>query len=272
MLIKYFKSLGLDVNTNTKARGHQGFFMKNRIDVSKLADDDKKVPTLLHEFAHYINNRLEAHIERTGGSFEKIFNLDNYEKEVLAPKIAHELLSVTNFVDESSTFPVLTMHKERVKKQIKFLEEEIRCDYPRFMRSKKFKEFDRYIKKSKAKYLLKYDMIKFITPFLRREEIYSVKTLEKDFSDMPKAFISYIRLRSAQRKQAGISRRINNYKKYYTKPTELFARFVEGLYLDTSRTKALAPICYEKFSKLLENGYYFELKNVLEMVCCVNIC
>ena len=25
-LIKYFKSLGLSVNTSTKARGHQGFF------------------------------------------------------------------------------------------------------------------------------------------------------------------------------------------------------------------------------------------------------
>ena len=37
-LIKYFQSLGLTVHTTTKARGHQGFFLKNRIDISK---DDK---------------------------------------------------------------------------------------------------------------------------------------------------------------------------------------------------------------------------------------
>src|SRR5574344_721621 len=268
MLIKYFKSLGLDVNTNTKARGHQGFFMKNRIDISKLADEDKKVPTLLHEFAHYINNRLEEHIERTGGSLQKIFNLKEEEKYFIEGKIAKELIAVTNFVDESSTFPTLTMHKERIKLRIKALENEIKEDYPNFMRSKIFKEFDRYIKRSKAKYLLKSTMVKFITPFLRRQEIYSIKTIEKDFPTMPKAFASYIRLRSSQRKQAGISRRINNYKKYYTKPTELFARFVEGIYLDKEKTRTLAPICSRRFFKLLNENYYMELKTVLEMTDC----
>ena len=34
-LIRYFKSLGLTVHTGTKARGHQGFFLNNRIDISK---------------------------------------------------------------------------------------------------------------------------------------------------------------------------------------------------------------------------------------------
>ena len=29
-LVKYFRSLGLEVNTSTKARGHQGFFVNNR--------------------------------------------------------------------------------------------------------------------------------------------------------------------------------------------------------------------------------------------------
>ena len=51
-LIKYFKSLGIDVHTTTKARGHQGFFLKNRIDISKNVPQNKLVQTLLHEFAH----------------------------------------------------------------------------------------------------------------------------------------------------------------------------------------------------------------------------
>lgn len=265
-LINYFRSLGLDVNLHTKARGHQGFFLKNRIDVSRYADEEKKVPTLLHEFAHFINSRLEEKIEKTGGSLERIFDLSSAEQETLEPKIAKELISVTNFVDESSTFPSLTLHRDRVRQRIKLLEAEIKSYYPDFMRSKRFKEFDKYIRKSKAKYLLKYDIVKLITPFLRREEVYTIKSIEKDFPDMPKTFVAYIRLKSAQRKQARISRRINNYKKYYTKPTELFSRFIEGLYLDTGKTAQLAPVCYERFCNLLENGYYFELKNVLNIV------
>ena len=49
-LIKYLKSLGIDVHTSTKARGHQGFFLKNRIDISKNIPRHRIVPTLIHEF------------------------------------------------------------------------------------------------------------------------------------------------------------------------------------------------------------------------------
>ena len=34
-LIKYLQSLGLEVHTATKVRGHQGFYLRNRIDISK---------------------------------------------------------------------------------------------------------------------------------------------------------------------------------------------------------------------------------------------
>ena len=40
-LIKYLKSLGLEVHTSTKARGHQGFYLKNRIDISKNISPEK---------------------------------------------------------------------------------------------------------------------------------------------------------------------------------------------------------------------------------------
>lgn len=133
------------------------------------------------------------------------------------------------------------------------------------MRSKKFREFDKYIKKSNAKYLLKYDRVKLIEGgiFRKKTKLYSIDNIEKDFTDMPRAFAAYIRLRSFQKKQARISSRINKYKKYYQKPTELFARFVEGIYLDSEWVEAIAPNTSEVFFKLLNEGYYLELRQVI---------
>ena len=261
-LIKYFKSLGIEVYTNTKARGHQGFFLKNRIDISKNTKKERIVPTLLHEFAHFIHTKLEQDMLKTGGSIEVLFDLPTSSVN----QFEQELLLITNFVDENSLCHKLKTHKEQVKNKIKNLEMQIKEDYPNFMRSKKFKEFDKYIKKSKAKYLLKYDRVKFISPFLRREEIFSIGNIEKDFPEMPMSFCAYIRLKSAQKKQARISKRINHLNKYYLKPTELFARFVEGIYLDSDKIKRITPYLYNRFFELLEKNYYFELKNVFEIL------
>lgn len=262
-LIKYFKSLGIEVYTTTKARGHQGLFLKNRIDISKNTKEERIIPTLLHEFAHYIHDKLEPNMAKTGGGINVLFKIDSSHEIAIIEK---ELLHVTHFVDEHSLCHKLHLHKEQIKKKIKLFEAEIKKDYPNFMRSKKFKEFDKHIKKSKAKYLLKYDRVKFISPFLRREEFFSIDNLEKDFPDMPAAFCSYIRLRSCQRKQGRISARINRLEKYYKKPTELFARLVECLYIDKARAQALAPYTTQKFFDFLEQGYYYELKEVFEIL------
>ena len=261
-LIKYFKALGIEVYTNTKARGHQGFFLKNRIDISTNTRKERVIPTLLHEFAHFIHNKLEPDMIKTGGLIEILFDLPTSNVR----QFEQELLLVTNFVDENSLCHKLKTHKEQIKRRIKTFEAQIREDYPIFMRSKKFKEFDKYIKKSKSKYLLKYDRVKFISPFLRREEIFSIDSLEKDFPEMPRAFCAYIRLKSAQKKQARISKRINYLNKYYLKPTELFARFVEGVYLDEEKINLIAPYFYNRFFELLEQGYYFELKSVFTIL------
>lgn len=319
-LIKYFKALGIEVYTNTKARGHQGFFLKNRIDISKNTKEERIVLTLLHEFAHFIHNKIEPEMLKTGGSLAVLFSLEEKgkrekEKEVekyvilnlfdcssrqaqravedvpsgqdlkgerlcdpemnsgrrdMKCEIEKELLAVTNFVDENSLCHKFQIHKDQVKKKIKSLECIIKQDYPKFMRSKKFKEFDKYIKKSKARYLLRYDRVKFISPnlfkFLRQVEILTIDNLERDFPDMPKAYCAYIRLKSAQKKQARISKRINALNKYYSKPTELFARLVEGLYINPELTQRLAPLACKRFFELLDSGYYFELKNVFEML------
>ena len=256
-LIQYFKKLGIDVHTSTKARGHHGFYLKNRIDISKNLPQERRLPTLIHEFAHYIHAKIEPEMEKTGGTLEVIFRTSN-------SCIKKELLEVTNFVDENSLCKKLQYHKDIVKEKIKEAESVIKKDYPKFMRSKRFKEFEKYIKNSDAKYLLKYDRVKLVKGFWRREyKIYSIKTLQQDFAGMPNAFVAYIQLRSYQRKQARISARINKSKKYYSRPTELFARFVEGMVIDRERICEIAPNTAKIFDELLQNGYYKELKEVI---------
>lgn len=258
-LIKYFRSLGIEVHTTTKARGHLGFFLKNRIDISKNIPENRLVPTLIHEFAHYIHYGIEPDMHRTGGTFRELFVEEN-------PVFEKELLRVTNFVDENSLCVKLYEHKDRIKSLIKEYEIKIRKDYPDFQRSKKFKEFDKYIRKSKARYLLKYDRVKLIEGgfFKKRSHIYSITNVEKDFPEMPAAFVNYIKLRSAQKKQKRTSARINRLKKYYTKPCELFARFVEGIYLDREWVCAIAPYTSDRFFNLLCDGYYGNLKEVID--------
>lgn len=256
-LIKYFKELGITVNTRTKARGHQGIFFKNRIDVSKDIPESRVVPTLLHEFAHYIHYQIEPKMNITGGSFEALFG----DKK---PEYEKELIKVTHFVDENSLFVKLYEHKDRVKDKIKEYENIIKTDYPNFMRSKPFKEFNKYIKKSDARYLLKYDRVKLVTGFWRKKiKLLSVTDIESDFPDMPKSFAAYIRLKSAQKKQARISSRINRLNKYYTRPNELFARYIEGLYMDKEWVKALAPTTTQTFFECLKNGKYKDLEQVI---------
>ena len=256
-LVKYFKSLGISVYTSTKARGHQGFFLKNRIDISKNIPENRVVPTLLHEFAHYIHSKIEPDMAKTGGTLKVLFQTDEQ-------MFLDELIRVTNFVDENSLCVRLYEHKSRVKDKIKEYDKFIKLYYPKFQRSKKFKEFDKFIKKSNARYLLKYDRVKVIERgfFKRNIKIYTIDNIEKDF-DMPQAFAAYIRLKSCTRKLTSISSRINKYKKYYEKPAELFARLVEGLYIDKEWVEAIAPTAARHFYRLLKDGYYMELENIL---------
>ena len=40
-LIEYMESLGLEIHTTTKARGHLGFFLDGRIDISKSTPQER---------------------------------------------------------------------------------------------------------------------------------------------------------------------------------------------------------------------------------------
>ncbi len=251
--INYLMSLGVTVNTKTKARGNKGFYCKNRIDISKNIDDERFLDTLAHEFAHYIHAKIEPKTFSKGGSLQKLFNCENILD------FEEELINVTHFIDPNSKLEKLLEIKGQYQKRIKSKEKEIKMTCPDFQRSKPYKPFDKAIKKSKAKYLLKHDRVKIITPFLKKIEMYSIGTAHLDFPELKPEFINILKLKSLQKKQANNSRRINKYKKYYGSPNELFARFIQSIVYDEAKTKALAPKTCERFFELLESGYYMEL-------------
>lgn len=254
-LIKYIRSFGINVNTKTKARGHFGFFIDGRIDISKNTPQEKFVPTLLHEFAHYVHSRYEDNVAKTGGSLNIIFKTEENLEE--------ELFKLTTFIDENSKCEKLFKHKELIKAEIKKLDGLIKSAYPDFKRSKQFKPFNKAIRGSNLKYLLKYDKVRIMPWFIfGKEEILSIANLEQDFPKLKPEFANYIRLKSLMRKQKRISNRISKRQKYYKRPTELFARFVEGLYINEALVQEIAPKTYFLFFELLAKGYLNELKPI----------
>lgn len=262
-LVQYMRREGVDLRTDTKARGNLGLFSENRIDIHRKLSDEKFIEVLLHEYAHLVHKRLEPDMPRTGGSLNVIFNEDNPE---ILEKLKQELIKVTCVVDENALFKRLDAQKYVYKIKIKAYENLIKKDYPAFLKSKPFKEFERYIKKSDARFLLKYDRVRIVTPFLRREKFYSIDTLEKDFPSMPAAFKLYIKICSLSRKSRNIQKRKNKLKKYYEKPSELFARFTQGLFMHEQEIKSNASYTYNCFSKLLNAGHFGGLDKVIAIL------
>lgn len=228
-LIKYFESLNIEVCTNTNARGHRGYFSGNKIEISKAIKMRNFVPTLLHEFSHYIHTKIEKNLLQTGGNINAIFNLsaENCDNEI-EKTLQEELFKVTNFVDDGSLCNILNSHKEKLINKIDKLEHKIKKEYPDFRKSKSLKN--------------------------------------QTHPDDSKVLLTYAKRETLQKEKRRICKCINKYQKYYTTPTELFARFIEGLYLDKEKVKDIAPKAYNRFFNLLEKGYYHELKNVFQIV------
>lgn len=259
-LIEFLRGLNIEVKTNTKARGNHGLYQQNRIDIARGLKEDKAIEVLVHEFAHHIHYKTDKDFLKNGGSLENLFNTNDIAG------IKAELINVTRLIDKNSRLQIFLNAKEETSNTIKSMQSAIKRDYPDFLRSKKFPEFEKYIKNSKAKYLVKYDAIKLMQGFFfKKERILTVKNLENDFPDMPKAFQIYIRLCSMRRKQAKITRRINKLNKYYEKPTELFARFVQAYFTTPETISTIAPLAAKQFNVLLDSGYYKELKDLFEI-------
>lgn len=259
-VVEFLRSLNIEVKTNTKARGNNGLYQKNRIDIARGLKEDEAIEVLVHEFAHHIHYKIDKDFLKKGGSLHNLFNTNEVET------IRAELVNVTNLIDKNSRLKIFLNAKEEASNQIKGMQSAIKRDYPEFLRSKKFVEFEKYIKNSDAKYLVKYDAIRLMQGFFfKKERVLTVKNLENDFPDMPKAFQLYIRLCSMQRKQTKLARRINKLNKYYEKPTELFARFVQGYFTTPDTISTVAPTATKRFKELLASGYYKELKDLFEI-------
>ena len=257
-ILEYLKNRNIAVNTKTKARGHLGFYSNEKITISKTLPQEKRISVLLHEFAHKIHSEIEPEKFSKGGSLEKLFHIIDPQE------IKNELLKVTLFVDENAKCLKLYETKEEFEEKVKIFETEIKKEFPDFKKTKKFKEYQRKTK-CKSKYFLKYDHIKIITPWLFKTEFYSLEKIDEDFPDLPINFKNYFYLLSNYRKQKKVQNKISKMKRYYSKPTELFARFIEGILKDEKKVAEIAPNAYAQYSALAKIGYYNDLPHVLDI-------
>lgn len=251
--VQFLQNLGIDVHLNTKARGNAGFCTGSRIDVSKNLSEERAKDVLLHEFAHYVHFKLEPDMARTHGTLEKLF--DTSEK-LIVKEIENELFQITLIVFNGQTTRKIEALKESLNNKIKEERERIKKYYPDFQSGKKFKEFERYVRFSSAKYLLKYDRVIVRGGWFTMDTTISIKTIEDDFPKMPEAFVSYIRMKSYERRRNRINARNARINRYLKQPTELFARFFQFYCSDIDGTKLLAPVSVSKFEKLIAEKYY----------------
>lgn len=256
-MISFVSGLGLTVNTKTKARGHQGFFIQNRIDISSTLSDKRKIEVLIHEFTHYIHAKIDPLALKNQADLSVIFPNSDIKK------IENELYNVTRFLEKNKAISKLTEQKAQISDEIKTYSKLIKLEYPDFKRSNPYKPIEKIIKKTDTKYLLKYDRVQVKTLFLGKTNFYSIKTINDDFPNLKESYKNYIMLKSKQRLLRRISNRINRLNKYYKKPTELFARFVEALFIDTNAVSQIAPYTYLVFCKELTNNKYLELADFI---------
>lgn len=251
-MVLFLKDLGLTVHTNTKARGHQGFFLKDRIDISFNLTEKRKIEVLIHEFTHFIHYQIDKEVFKNHGTLDLLF--PNSDLKL----IEDELYKVTRYVDTNKSFKLLEEQRRKVMDQIKTLDSSIKVSYPDFRRSYDYPIFTKIINKSDAKYLLKYDRVQVKTMFFGGNKIYSIQNIDVDFPNLDDNIRDYVRLKAYQRKLKRISSRLNKLEKYYRRPTELFARFVEGLFIDTNKVAEIAPYTYLVFcNELAKNRYLY---------------
>lgn len=252
-MVEYVRSLGVTVNTTTKARGHQGFFLQNRIDISANIAAARKIEVLIHEFTHYIHSKIDTNITKNHGQLEKLF------PDADIPRLELELLAVTKCFDKNKGYKLLQSKRTAIMSEIKDISQQLKTQHPDFKRSEPYKKFEKIIRKTDAKYLLKYDRVKVKNAFFGGTKDYSISTLDTDFPQFEKDIINYILLKSKQRMLKRLSSRINRLNNYYKRPSELFARFVEALFVDTNKVTQIAPYAYLVFCKELTNNRYLEL-------------
>lgn len=131
-LQEYLKTLGINVNIGkNKARGNKGVFISGnkgfRIDISKNLPEDKILPVIVHEFAHYIHYNHDKTLE----SLEFVFGEMN-------DTMQDELIKITVKDVPKDVAASLYSQKNELKTEIKTLAEKFKLKYPNFKLSKTY--------------------------------------------------------------------------------------------------------------------------------------
>lgn len=252
-LVNYIESQGISVNMGkNKARGNRGFFsQKNgsfRIDISKDVEDNAKIRTLLHEFAHYIHYKYDKTLQSFNFIWGDISNED-YE----------ELLAVTIHSVPKDFAQSLYAQKKRYAEENKCYISSLKKEYRNFKSTKPFSPLEVF-KEQPLKYLLKYDRVKF------NNKIYSLENLRMDFKNISDSQAAYILLKSNQRKISKINAKINRLNKYYNQPAELWARFFEIFFTDKHTAAKIAPKLSERFEAAIKEKLIPEISKINEIL------
>ena len=85
-----------------------------------------------------------------------IMSLSNGVQEYIK-RVEEELILVTKFVDKNKSVSSLMTNKENILKEITKLTNEIKNKYPDFKKTYTYPKLEKIIKKTDAKYLLKYE-------------------------------------------------------------------------------------------------------------------
>lgn len=224
-LISYIESCGLTVNVGkNKARGNKGFFLagnKYRIDIAK--GQENILGILIHEFAHYIHYTHDKSLK----SLDFVFG-------DLSDELLNELIEVTVSLIPKGTASSLFKMADELRHEIKCLSDFIKNDYKDFKITSRYRPIENKFFYP-ASYLLKYDKVKI------PGKIISVETADKDFPNIDKTCLSYLKIKSKQRFLKRINSRISRLNRYYNSETELFARCLEVYFTNRKLLEIKAP-------------------------------
>lgn len=232
--VEFLQACGVTVNIGkNKAKGNKGFFSAQgqnfRIDISKDLSETQILKTLAHEFAHFVHYQYDKSLK----SLDFVF--DKYE-DILE----EELISLTvEQIPKSSVRPLFEQIDSTEKNIARLLQ-----IYPQFNDKNFIKTMEEDISKTRYKFLLKYDRIKCIENF--KMKIYSVDMLnEKNLEE------GFIILNSQKRKLRRLKSKAQRLNRYYSSPTELFARAFELYVADADLMKTKSNYLYEKLNSVI---------------------
>lgn len=251
-LTTFIESQGIVVNIGkNRAFGNKGCFkaVNNsfRIDISKGHDNESILKLLAHEFAHYVHYKYDKNLRNLDFIFPT------------SAEITEELISITVSTIPKNSVTPLFEQKNKLKKEIKNLVQNIKTKYPEFKESYKILPLEKSIKKTNLKYLLNHDSVKVFRGFYF--DHYSINDLQNNSIEE-----IYIKFKSKKRALNRLSSRISKLNRYYNSTTELFARSFELYATDPVKLKKIAPRISQQYELMYHNNKIPELVNFINLI------